>query len=74
LIVLTDIEGSKIVTLDPNGLAGGVATGVGAVVHGFVAAEAVEAPPASRAGTTHATANAARAFRTALNDICLLLH
>jgi hypothetical protein len=74
LIELTDIEGSKIVTFAPNGLAGGVATGVGAVVQGLVTAEAVEAPPASTAGTTHATASAARAFRTALNDICFLLH
>src|SRR3954454_20030926 len=79
LIELTDIEGSKIVTLAPNGLAGGVATGVGAVVHGFVAAAAGEAPPPSRAGRAHPTTSALRTrrdpstsearFRTSLNPM-----
>jgi hypothetical protein len=82
LIALTDMEGSKIVTFGPNGLAGGLPTGVGAVVHGFVAAAAVETPPASRNGTAQATASAVRASldpsafgaraRAVLNDMLFL--
>jgi hypothetical protein len=63
LIEATDIDGSKIVTFAPNGFVGTLATGVGAEVHGFVAAEAVATPAESRTGTTHPTSSAARTNR-----------
>src|ERR1700744_3974462 len=60
LIEATDIDGLKVVTFAPNGFAGMSATGRGAEVHGFVAAEAVATPPASSAVTMHPTTSAAR--------------
>src|SRR3954466_1042652 len=72
LIEPTDIDGSKIVTLAPNGFDGTLATGVGAFGHGFPCAEAVAPPPASEMNTTDAIANAARTSRE-LSAPCMRL-
>src|SRR5881397_1985202 len=63
LIELTDIDGSKIVTLAPNGFDGTLAAGVGPLGHGLPWAEAVAAPPANETNTTEATAIAALSSR-----------
>src|SRR4051812_16102685 len=61
LIEATDIDGSKIVTFAPNGFDGTVATGVGVVVHGgLAAADAVETPPARKTVATDTTASTLR--------------
>src|ERR1700742_2881102 len=60
LIAATDIDGLKMVTFAPNGFVGMFATGLGAELHGFVAAEAVATFPTKSAGTMHATTSAAR--------------
>jgi hypothetical protein len=61
LIEATDIDGSKIVTFVPNGFAGTVANGVGAVVHGgLAAADADETAPPNSTAMTAANANALR--------------
>jgi hypothetical protein len=66
LIELTDIDGSKIVTFAPNGLAGTSATGVGELGHGLPAAEAEAALPASDSDATPSTAHASRAMSARL--------
>src|SRR4051812_1968327 len=61
LIEATDIDGSKMVTFAPNGFDGTVATGVGLVVHGgLAAADAGETPPTRRTVTRDATASVLR--------------
>src|SRR4051794_6585854 len=61
LIEATDIDGSKIVTFAPNGFDATVATGVGAVVHGgLAAADAEETPPRRTTMTTDTTPSSLR--------------